>query len=101
MNIHIAIAGLVYLLLLVIAYEITIFTNLEKEKSEEIISRAYNYAYGVLIFGLLIVYILLMLPLTIDYQVASSLIIASKFSSIVTLGATLYLLTKKRCEYRS
>ncbi|MBP1933106.1 hypothetical protein [Ammoniphilus resinae] len=93
---HLFIAALTYLLILVSAYGFTIFSNMEEEKSEEIISRAFQNAYSILIVGLLVVYCLIILPhITLDHQTASYLILASKFVSILTLGGSLFIL--KRC----
>jgi hypothetical protein len=97
MSIQLAVAGLTYIIILVLAYMIIIFTNLEEKKSEEIISTAFNNAYSILAFGLLVVYGLIVLPhITLDYQTASYLILASKLVSIFTLGGSLFLLTRKR-----
>lgn len=96
MDIHYLIAALFYLLLLVLAYEIIVFTNLKEEESEKIISKAFNYAYSILIFGLLIVYALLILPhITLDYETTTYLILASKFVSVCTLGVSLFILYRK------
>lgn len=97
MSIHFIIAALFYLMLLVLAYEIIIFVNLKEEESEKIISKAFNHAFSILAFGLLIVYSLLILPhITLDYETTTYLILASKFISILTLGGSLLLFTWKK-----
>ncbi|MCM3768071.1 hypothetical protein [Neobacillus niacini] len=99
MSIQLAIAGLTYFIILVLAYTIIIFTNLGEEKSEEIIKRAFNNAYSILAFGLLVIYALIVLPhITVDYQTTSYLILASKFISVFTLGGSLFIFTRKRCS---
>jgi hypothetical protein len=97
MGITLAVTILAYLMLIVLAYETVIYLNLEEKKSEEIITKAFTYALSILAFGLLIVYILLILPpIYIDHQTTSYLILASKFVSVFTLGGSLYVL--KRCN---
>jgi hypothetical protein len=98
MNIHYAVIGLTYLIILVIAYAVSISTNSEEEKSEVIIDKAFKNAFSILAFGLLVVYGLFLIPhITLDHQTTSYLILASKYISVFTLGGTLYILNKKRC----
>ncbi|WHZ03573.1 hypothetical protein QNH48_02475 [Neobacillus sp. YX16] len=98
MNIHYAVIGLAYLIILVIAYAVIIFTNSEEEKSEVIIDKAFKNAFSILAFGLLVVYGLFLIPhITLDSQTTSYLILASKYISVFTLGGTLFILNKKRC----
>jgi hypothetical protein len=98
MNIHYAVIGLTYLIILVIAYAVSISTNSEEEKSEVIIDKAFKNAFSILAFGLLVVYGLFLIPhITLDHQTTSYLILASKFISVFTLGGTLFILNKKRC----
>lgn len=101
MNIHYAVIGLTYFIILVIAYAVIIFTNSEEEKSELILDKAFKNAYSILAFGLLVVYGLFLLPhITLDYQTTSYLILASKFISVFTLGGTIFILNKKRCFWK-
>ncbi|MEH7176889.1 hypothetical protein [Neobacillus vireti] len=96
MNIHYAVIGLAYLIILVIAYAVIIFTNSEEEKSEVIIDKAFKNAYSILAFGLLVVYGLFLFPhITLDNQTTSYLILTSKYISVFTLGASLYVFSKK------
>jgi hypothetical protein len=96
MNIYFAVVALSYIMILILAYGITIFTKLEKKKSEEIINKAFTNAYSILAFGLLIVYTLFMLPhIPLSHQTTSYLILASKYISVFTLGCSLFLLTRK------
>ena len=102
MNIYFAVVALSYIMILIMAYGITIFTKLEKEKSEEIINKAFNNAYSILAFGLLIVYSLFMLPhIPLSYQTTSYLILASKYISVFTLGCSLFLLTRKNSSRKA
>jgi len=97
MSINFVVAVLTYFMILVTAYIIVIFTNYKEETSEEIIVRAYNHAFVILAFGLFVVYTLIILPhITLDDQLASYLILISKFISILTLGGSLFLLTRKK-----
>ncbi|MCM3693446.1 hypothetical protein [Neobacillus niacini] len=98
MHIYYAVIGLTYLIILVIAYAVSISTNSEEEKSRVIIDRAFKNAFSILAFGLLVVYGLFLIPhITLDNQITSYLILASKFISVFTLGGTLFILNKKRC----
>ena len=98
MNILYAVVGLTYLIILVLAYGITILTKMDEEKSEEIINKAFNNAFSILAFGLLVVYSLFVLPhITLDNQTTSYLILASKFISVFTLGGSLFVLKRRLC----
>jgi hypothetical protein len=97
MNVLYAVVVLTYVMFLVLAYGIIILTNSEEEKSEEIINKAFNNAYSILAFSLLVVYSLFVLPhIPLDFQTTSYLILASKFLSVFTLGGTLFLLNRRR-----
>jgi hypothetical protein len=97
MNILYAVIVLTYVMFLVLAYGIILFTKLEEKKSEEIINKAFNNAYSILAFSLLVVYSLFVLPhIPLDYQTTSYLILASKFLSVFTLGGSLFLLSRRR-----
>ncbi|WP_342429387.1 hypothetical protein [Neobacillus sp. FSL H8-0543] len=99
MNILYAVVALTYIMILVLAYGITILTKMDEEKSEKIINKAFNNAFSILAFGLLIVYSLFVLPhITLDNQTTSYLILASKFISVFTLGGSLFVLKRKRCN---
>jgi hypothetical protein len=96
MNIHIAVAIIAYLIILVLAYGAIIMNKRDYEKSEELIVLAFNNAFSILAFGVLVIYGLFMLPhITLDYQTTSYLILASKFLSVCTLGGSLYILNRK------
>ncbi|MCM3719500.1 hypothetical protein [Fictibacillus phosphorivorans] len=96
MFIHYVVAALVYILLLVFAYAVMIFINMGEDKSEKIITSSFYRAYTVLLFGMLLVYTIVIHPHTdLDHQTTSLLILISKFISVLTLGGSLYLMTKK------
>lgn len=97
MSIQLAVTGLTYFMILVLTYGITVFLSLDEEIGEEIIRRSFNYAYTILVFGLLVVYGLLVLPpVTLDHETASYLILASKCLSVFTLGGSLFILNRKK-----
>jgi hypothetical protein len=99
MSIHFAVVGLTYIIILVVTYVCVIFVNVEEEKSVKIIDKAFNNAFSILAFGLLVVYSLFILPhITLDYQTTSYLILASKFISVLTLGISLCVFYKKYHE---
>lgn len=99
MGINVAITILAYIVLLVITYEIYIFVNVKEERSEAIISKAYNNDYSILTFGLVIVYTLVQIPLVyIDSQTTSYLLLASKSISVLTLGGSLFILNRRSCS---
>jgi hypothetical protein len=99
MNIQLAVVGLTYIIILVMAFACVIFVSVEEEKSVMIIDKAFNNAFSILAFGLLVVYSLFILPpITLDYQTTSYLILASKFLSILTLGISLCVFYKKYHE---
>lgn len=96
MLIQFVVISLVYLMLIVLTYEAIIFATTNEEKGKEIINASYNRAFTVLVFGLLVVYGIVIHPATdIDYQTTSILILVSKSISIITLGCSLYLLSRK------
>lgn len=99
MVIHLVVTALIYIMLLVLAYEAMIFNNISEEKSEEIITLSFKRAYTILLFGLLVVYSMVKHPYTdYDHQTTSFLILGSKFISVLTLGGSLFLLSRKRCK---
>ena len=97
MGIGLTIILLTYVLLLVMSYQFFIFINEKDDKrSCIIITKSYQYAYSILLFGILVAYALVVLPpIHIDSQTISYLVLASKFISIVTLAGSIYLLSKK------
>jgi len=96
MNIYLAVAALTYIMILILAYGVIIFTKLEETKSEKIINKAFSNAYSILAFGLLIVYALFLLPhITVSNQTISYLLLISKYFSVFTLGGSLFFLAKK------
>lgn len=99
MNIGIAIVLLTYVTILVLSYAIFIFIQENDDKGSMIINKAYQYYYSILLFSILIVIGLIKLPhITLDSQITSYLIIASKFISVLTLGGSIYALSKKNCK---
>lgn len=97
MGIGLTIILLTYVLLLVMSYQFSIFINEKDDKrSCMIITKSYQYAYSILLFGILVIYALVVLPhIHIDSHTISYLVLASKFISIVTLAGSIYLLSKK------
>ncbi|TKC14933.1 hypothetical protein [Robertmurraya kyonggiensis] len=86
MNIHFVVAVIAYFILLVLTYGAIILKDRDDEEGEEIIVLAFNKAYVILAFGLLVVYSLFLLPhITLDYQTTSYLILVSKFIPYVPL----------------
>lgn len=99
MVIHFVVIALTYLMLIVLAYEVMIFITADEEKSKEIINVAFNRAYTILYFGLLVVYSMVKHPYTdFDHQTTSFLILGSKIVSVLTLGGSLFFLNRKRCK---
>ncbi|WP_338450596.1 hypothetical protein R4Z09_01155 [Niallia oryzisoli] len=97
MNLEVVVVAIGYFIILVLAYAVTILRNREDEKGQEIINRAFDHAYIILIFGLVVVYFLVALPyITIDSQTTSYLLLVSKFISVLTLGGSLFILNRKR-----
>jgi hypothetical protein len=92
-----AVISLTYILLLVMTYQFYIFVNRKDDtRSCIIITKSYQYAYSILLFGILVVYALVVLPhIHLDSQTISYLVLASKFISIVTLAGSIFLLSKK------
>jgi hypothetical protein len=96
-GIGLAVISLTYILLLVMSYQFFIFINEKDDKrSCIIITKSYQYAYSILLFGILVIYALVVLPhIHLDSQTISYLVLASKFMSMVTLAGSIYLLSKK------
>jgi hypothetical protein len=96
-SIGIAIVVLSYFIILVMAYMISTYLNENAERGCFIINRAYQNAYSILLFGILIVMTLIELPhITIDSKTTSYLILASKFLSVLTLGVSIFILSKSK-----
>jgi hypothetical protein len=95
MGIGLAILLLTYVILLVMAYLVMILTTEKEERSLIIINQAYNHAFSVFFFGILIVITLIKLPtITFDHQTTSYLLLTSKFLSALTLGISTFMLRK-------
>jgi hypothetical protein len=95
-GIELAIALLTYFLLVVMAYLVFVLSSEKEERGSLIINQAYNYAFAILSFGILVVIALVKLPnVTLDNQTTNYLILASKFISVITLGGSVFILTKK------
>lgn len=99
MSIGIAIVLLTYVTILVLSYAILVFTQENDDKGSMIINKAYQYYYSILLISILVVLGLIILPhINLDSQTTSYLIIASKFISVLTLGGSIYVLSKKPCK---
>lgn len=99
MSIGIAIVLLTYVTILVLSYAILVFTQENDDKGSMIINKAYQYYYSILLCSILVVLGLIILPhIHLDSQTTSYLIIASKFISVLTLGGSIYVLSKKKCK---
>ncbi|CAG7657616.1 hypothetical protein ACFQI7_34880 [Paenibacillus allorhizosphaerae] len=95
MGIELAIVLLTYVLLVVMAYLVFVFTSDKEKRGIIIINRAYNYAYSALSFGVLVIFALIKMPnVTLDKQTTNYLILACKFISVITLGGTAFILNK-------
>lgn len=100
MSIEVAVAALVYFIILVLTYAVSVLKSSEDEKGKDIINRAFENAYSILLFGLGVIYFLVIFPyITIDFQTTSYLILASKFISVLTLAVSLFILNRKRCNH--
>ncbi|MFZ7943595.1 hypothetical protein [Neobacillus sp. 19] len=96
MGIGVAVVLLTYVTLLVLSYAMIVFTTKKEEKGSWIVNKAYQYYYTILLFSMLVMIGLIKLPhITLDSQTASYFIIASKFISVLTLGGSIYVLSKK------
>ncbi|MBU8917015.1 hypothetical protein BGM25_13335 [Bacillus sp. FJAT-29953] len=96
MGIELAIALLTYVLLVVMAYLVFVLSSEKEERGSLIINQAYNYAFAILSFGILVVIALVKLPnVTLNNQTTTYLILASKFISVITLGASVFILNKQ------
>ncbi|WP_147532806.1 hypothetical protein [Bacillus marasmi] len=101
MSIGIAMIGLTYFFVLVMGYLYTVYNNENKEKSQMIINKAYQYAYSILLFGILIVLALVFLPhITLDPLTTSYLILACKFVSVLTLAGCIFIFSKRTQKRR-
>lgn len=90
-----AIITLTYIYILVIAYVFVIIKD-NSERAGMLINKAYQYAFSVLLYSFLLIWILLEFPyVTLDEHTASYLILTSKFASVLTLGCSIFVLRKK------
>lgn len=88
---------LMYLLVLVLTYEVVILINSKDEKAEKIVNKAFKYAFFILCYCLLIVYSLIVLPhIVLDHITTAYLLLASKYISVLTLGGSIFILSRKR-----
>lgn len=102
MSIGLAIVLLTYVTILVLSYAILVFTQENDDKGNMIINKAYQYYYSILLISIFIVLGLIKLPhITLDSQTTSYLFIASKFISVLTLGGSIYVLSKKNVKINS
>ncbi|GIN37069.1 MULTISPECIES: hypothetical protein [Heyndrickxia] len=102
MGIWLAIILLTYVLILVMSYVTITYLNENKEQSCKIINQAFYNAFNVLCFSILTVLIFVELPhITVDTQTTSYLILASKFLSILTLGCSIYVISRKIRDKKS
>lgn len=96
MVINFMIVVLMYLLVLVLTYEVVILINSKDEKAEKIVNKAFKYAFFILFYCLLIVYSLIVLPhIVLDYITTAYLLLASKYISVLTLGGSIFILSRK------
>ncbi|KAF0817601.1 MULTISPECIES: hypothetical protein [unclassified Cytobacillus] len=96
MNIFFAVTVLIYTMLLIFTYGFAILTDFQEDKGEEIFDRAFKNAYVILLFGLLIIYTLIQHPhIPMDSGKTSYLLLASKFLSLMTLGVSLFIFSRK------
>jgi len=99
-DVSVAVITIAYFIILVFTYAVTVLRSSEDVKGQEIINKAFDHAYMILMFGLVIVYFLVIFPhIPIDSQTTSYLLLASKFISVLTLGGSLFVLNRKR-RYR-
>ena len=98
MSIEVQVVTLAYIIIVVLTYALSVVLRSTKdEKGKEIINKSFDRAYFILIFGLVVVYFLVILPhIIIDSQTAAYLLLASKFISVLTLGGSLFVLNRQR-----
>jgi hypothetical protein len=97
MGIEIAIIILAYVTILVMSYMIIICMKEKNERGIRIINQAYQNAFSIFLFSLLVVIALIKLPqITLTNQTTSYLILISKFISVLTLGGSIFLLNRNK-----
>jgi hypothetical protein len=97
MGIEIAIILLAYVTILVMSYMIIICMKEKNERGIRIINQAYQNAFSIFLFSLLVVIALIKLPqITLTNQTTSYLILISKFISVLTLGGSIFLLNRNK-----
>jgi hypothetical protein len=97
MGIELAIILLTYVTILVMSYMVIICLKDKDERGIRIINRAYQNAYSILLFSILVVIALIKLPhITLTNQTTSYLILTSKFISVITLGGSIFLLNRNK-----
>jgi hypothetical protein len=96
MSIGIAMIGLTYLFIFVMAYVFMVYSTENTDRSDVILNKAFQYAYNILLFGLLVVLALVFLPhISLDTQMTSYLILACKFISILTLASSIFVFSNR------
>jgi hypothetical protein len=97
MGIELAIILLTYVTILVMSYMVIICLKDKDERGIKIINQAYQNAYSILLFSILVVIALIKLPhITLNNQTTGYLILASKFISVLTLGASIFFLNRNK-----
>jgi hypothetical protein len=97
MGIELAIIFLTYVTILVMSYMVIICLKDKDERGFRIINQAYQNAYSILLFSILVVIALIKLPhITLNNQTTSYLILSSKFISVLTLGVSIFLLNRNK-----
>lgn len=87
---------LTYLMVLVISYEVIILHRSRNGNGEKIVNKALDYAFFILGFSLLIVYSLVVLPhIIIDQITIAYLLLICKYISVLTLGCSIFMLSRK------
>jgi nucleoside recognition membrane protein YjiH len=97
MGIEIAIILLTYVTILVMSYMIIIFMKEKNKRVIRIINQAYQNAFSIFLFSLLVVIALIKLPhITLNNQTTSYLILISKLISVLTLGASIFIQNRNK-----
>jgi hypothetical protein len=97
MGIELAIILLTYITILVMSYMIIICMKDKDERGIRIVNQAYQNAFSILLFSILVVIALIKLPhITLNNQTTSYLILISKFISVLTLGGSIFLLNRNK-----
>ena len=90
---------LTYLLMLVMSYEVVVLYGSKNENGEKIVNKALDYAFFILGFCLLIVYTLIVLPhILIDETTIAILLLVCKYISVITLGCSIFMLSRKKID---